>query len=415
MSDGASVIDPNDPRSLLSAAAVRERAEALLEQGLAGRLPHFSVDPGRLGACADAVVETIRANYPDLAIPYHARWRHFAVGGFERWGSLAHAAPWEDAAARARAAFDLVIVSVLLDAGAGPTWRYEEGRTGETYARSEGLAVASFDMFISGLFSAEPEDPFRVDARALASLTEAELAQGFQAGPANPLVGLAGRTALMTRLGQVVAADPEGFGPEARPGGLFDRLAARAQDGALPASAILDTLLAHLGPIWPGRIVVEGIDLGDTWRHPLAGGEGETAGLVPFHKLSQWLAYSLLEPLEEAGIAVTGLDALTGLPEYRNGGLFLDTGVLALKDPAEAGRPHRVESPLVVEWRALTVALLDRIAPLVRERLGITDPDDLPLAKVLEGGTWATGRRLARALRPDGAPPLAIESDGTVF
>ncbi|GJD49578.1 hypothetical protein OPKNFCMD_2310 [Methylobacterium crusticola] len=407
--------DATTARSLLTAGAVRARAETLLAAGLADRLDHFSVDPARLGPCADAVVATIRDAYPDLAIPYHARWRHFAVGGFERWGSLVHAALWTDAAERARAAFDLVVVSVLLDAGAGPTWRYEEGRTGETYARSEGLAVASFDMFVSGLFSAEPENPFRVDARALASLTEAELAAGFQAGPANPLVGLAGRLALLNRLGQVAAADPEGFGPEARPGGLFDRIVAGARDGVVTADAILSALLAHLGPIWPGRIVLDGVDLGDTWRHPLAGGEGETAGLVPFHKLSQWLAYSLLEPLEEAGLAVAGLDALTGLPEYRNGGLFLDAGVLALKRPQEAGVPHPVESRLVVEWRALTVALLDRLAPLVRERLGIDDPDALPLAKVLEGGTWATGRRLARERRPEGAPPLAITSDGTVF
>ncbi|MFE1600553.1 URC4/urg3 family protein [Methylobacterium sp. ID0610] len=409
------IVSRQDARWLLTPEAVRSRADGLLALGLEGGLAHFAVHPDKLGACADAVVETIREAYPDLDIPYHARWRHFAAGGFDRWGSLLHAAPWEDVAARARAAFDLVIVSVLLDAGAGPTWRYEEGRTGETYARSEGLAVASFDLFISGLFSEEPEDPFRVDARALASLTVADLAQGFQVSPTNPLVGLEGRTALLNRLGQVVAADPDGFGPQARPGGLSDRLAAQAKDGKLPASAILAALLAHLGPIWPGRITLDGINLGDTWRHSRAGGEGETAGLVPFHKLSQWLAYSLLEPLEEAGITVTGLDALTGLPEYRNGGLFLDTGVLTLKDPGAAAQAHPVESELVVEWRALTVALLDRLAPLVRERLGIRDPADLPLAKVLEGGTWATGRRLARALRPDGTPPLTIASDGTVF
>ncbi|WP_093568910.1 URC4/urg3 family protein [Methylobacterium sp. 174MFSha1.1] len=410
-----SVPEFSTARSLLSARAVRARAETLLKAGLDGRLDHFVVDLDRLGPCADAVVETIRDAYPDLAIPYHARWRHFSVGGFERWGSLVHAAPFEDPAEQARAAFDLVVVSVLLDAGAGPTWRYEEGRTGETYARSEGLAVASFDMFVSGLFSSEPEDPFRADARALASLTEAELADGFQASPTNPLVGLSGRTALLNRLGQVAAADPEGFGPQARPGFLFDRIKARARDGEVPAEAVLEVLLTHLGPIWPGRIVLDGVDLGDTWRHPLAGGTGPTEGLVPFHKLSQWLAYSLLEPLEEAGLTVTGLDALTGLPEYRNGGLFLDTGVLALRRPEEASRPHEVGSRLVVEWRALTVALLDRLAPLVRERLDIEDPADLPLAKVLEGGTWATGRRLAKSLRPEGAPPLSIASDGTVF
>jgi hypothetical protein len=132
---------------------------------------------------------------------------------------------------------------------------------------------------------------------------------------------------------------------------------------------------------------------------------------VPFHKLSQWLTYSLLEPFEWAGVRVVDLDALTGLPEYRNGGLLLDTGVLRLRDPDWAGRDWQVGDELVVEWRALTVALLDELAPLVRARL---DAADLPLACVLEGGTWAAGRALAQRLR-GGRPPLSVISDGTVF
>jgi hypothetical protein len=135
---------------------------------------------------------------------------------------------------------------------------------------------------------------------------------------------------------------------------------------------------------------------------------------VPLHKLTQWLAYSLVEPLAAGGLAVTDIDGLTGLAEYRNGGLFIDTGVLTLRDPEDSSRVHDVASPLVVEWRALTVALLDRLAARLRERLGM-DATSLPLAKVLEGGTWAAGRAIAQARRPDGAPPIRVASDGTVF
>jgi hypothetical protein len=401
---------------LLTGSAVRERAQGLLTAGLHARLSHFSVHLDRFAPCADEVVATIREAYPSLDIPFHARWRHFSAGGIDRWAALTEVGDWPDPASRARAAFDLAITSVLLDAGAGPDWRYAEGRTGEVFARSEGLAVASLDLFAIGALSGDPADPFRADASALQSLSRDELADAFQVGPDNPLIGLDGRLALLHRLGAVAQTKPDVFAitDEPRPGGLFDHLQEKAADGSLPAAAILEALLAHLGPIWPGRITLHGVDLGDTWRHPLAGGEGETAGLVPFHKLSQWLAYSLIEPLQDAGIKVTEVDGLTGLPEYRNGGLFLDTGVIALKDPAEAERPHEVGSELVVEWRALTVALLDRIAPLVRESLGVS-AEALPLAKVLEGGTWATGRRLARANRPDGGPPLQVVSDGTVF
>jgi len=102
------------------------------------------------------------------------------------------------------------------------------------------------------------------------------------------------------------------------------------------------------------------------------------------------------------------------LPEYRNGGLFLDSGVIALKDESDRTKAHEVSSPLVVEWRALTVALLDEVGALIRQRLG-RSREELPLAKVLEGGTWAAGRRIAREKRVDGGPPLTIVSDGTVF
>jgi hypothetical protein len=75
---------------------------------------------------------------------------------------------------------------------------------------------------------------------------------------------------------------------------------------------------------------------------------------------------------------------------------------------------YPVESELVVEWRALTVALLDELAPLVRGRLGV-GAAEFPLAKVLQGGTWSAGRRIAREKRPDGGPPIRVASDGTVF
>jgi hypothetical protein len=403
-------------RGLLTAAAVRERAHRLLDLGIAGGLLHFRVDSGRLLRCADFVLDTIRRNYPTLDVPFHARWRHFAAGGFDRWATLDRATAWPSTAARARAAFDFAIVSVLLDAGAGTAWRYTEAASGETFARSEGLAVASFDMLAAGAFSARPGDPLRADASKLAALDEPALAAGFQAGPENPLLGLAGRAALMRRLGETVAAHPGVFGraDDPRPGGLFDHLAARASGGVLPATAILEALLEHLGPIWPGRLSLGGIDLGDTWRHPLLQTDDATSGLVPFHKLSQWLAYSLIEPLQWAGIGVAGIDGLTGLAEYRNGGLFVDTGVLIPMDPEEAARPQPVDGTLVVEWRALTVALLDDVAAIVRDTLGMT-AEAFPLAKALEGGTWAAGRRIARQKRVDGGPPIAVVSDGTVF
>jgi len=251
----------------------------------------------------------------------------------------------------------------------------------------------------------------------LRGVSAAALAQAFQVSDANPLVGVEGRVLLLQSLGEVLLRHPDIFGSgKPRLGRLFDYLAAQALNGELKAETILRALTTLFAPIWPGRLSLDGVQLGDVWRHPAAitSPADPTSGLVPFHKLSQWLAYSLVEPFEEAGIAVIELDGLTGLPEYRNGGLLIDAGVLALRDPAAGARSHRPDDELVVEWRALTVILLDRIAALVRTRLGL-DAQSLPLAKVLEGGTWAAGRRIAGERRADGGPPLRIDSDGTVF
>jgi hypothetical protein len=401
--------------SLLSAAAVRERAHEMLQLGLDGRLEHWRVDLDRLPSVAAFVASVVRDQYPTLQVPFHARWRHFVTGGRDLWAETGQGRAW-DAAARGRAAFDLAIVSVLLDAGAGMGWRYQDAATGVTSSRSEGLAVASFRLFEAGLLSADPGDPLRADAGRLKALDAAVLAEGFQATEANPLIGLEGRAALLRRLGAQAEARPDLFATRdaARPGGLFDVLAARAVGGRLNAPVILEVLLEALGPIWEGRLTLGGLPLGDCWRHPALRRDDPTDGLVPLHKLSQWLAYSLVEPLQAAGIEVVQLDGLTGLAEYRNGGLFLDTGVLQLADPADLERAHQVSDPLVVAWRSMTVALLDRIAPLVRQRLSV-EADAFPLARVLEGGTWGAGRRIARDLRADGGPPLKIQSDGTVF
>ncbi|MCK6451383.1 MAG: URC4/urg3 family protein [Alphaproteobacteria bacterium] len=396
---------------LRSTRAVRERCRMLFDAALRGELEHVQLDLDRLDAAAEYVTRVIRDSYPALDIPYHSRWRHFAVG-HDRWARVA--AKIGDVSARARAAADLAVVSVLLDAGAGARWRYVEPGVGGEVARSEGLAVASLHLFQDGVFSSDSRHCLRVDADALQALTEARLAEGFQVRPDNPLVGLDSRAELLRRLGTALQARPDIFGAPARPGGLVDHLTRGGRETRVKAHDLLVLLLDALGPIWPSGLVVEGVNLGDVARHRLARGEGATDGLVPFHKLSQWLAYSLIEPLEWAGAAVAGLGDLTGLPEYRNGGLFVDAGVIVPQGLLARGKALDPRSEPVVEWRALTVVLLDEIAPRVRRLLGL-DAAALPLAKVLQGGTWTAGRKIAREKRPDGAPPIDVMTDGTTF
>ena len=404
-------------RALLRAAAVRGTAHRMLMLALDGKLADWRVDLDRLEPTADFVATVVRDRYPRLSVPVHSRWRHFTLEGRDLWGGIVARAQWDDAAAAARSAFDLVIVSVLLDAGAGAGWRFHDRSTGLVAARSEGLALASLRWFESGGLSDHPQsDPLRVDAAALRRTASQSLESAFQAGETNQLLGLEGRAALLQRLGTVVASRPDlyAIADSPRPGGLFDALCARAVQGQLPAATILEMLLEALGPVWQDRPSLGGVPLGDCWPHPAVRGKGPADSYVPLHKLSQWLAYSLLEPLRDAGVWVTGVHELTGLAEYRNGGLLVDMGVLCPRDVTASSKTYTVMDPFVVGWRSLTVALLDRLAPLVGMRLGLT-PEVFPLASALEGGTWAAGRLIARQRRADGSPPFSISSDGTVF
>ena len=462
---------PSDILAVLrEPATIRARCAAITQAVDDGRSGLFRIDRKQLPAAAARVVESIRSRYPDLNIPFHSRWRHFEAGGVDRKAELDAAIGGLNVAEQARARFDLTVVSVLLDAGAGAQWRYVEragplpamalppqrqgrddllsmldqaaaGRKTDadapagapvpaavsaepaaahhTFGRSEGLGVASFRAFMAGAFSSVNGQPCRADAAALRMVDAAALRAIFQASPANPLVGLDGRAGLLARLGEALQAEANRDGLQARPGLIYDRVTAHGARTEVAAADVLKEVLRSFAPIWQSGSKVMGLPAGDVWPHLWAGeatGHGpnpQTEGWVPFHKLSQWLTYSLLEPLQWAGVKVTGLDALTGLPEYRNGGLLLDTGVIVPRRPANLDRTWRPADEFIIEWRALTVTLLDELAVLVRQQLGVS-AEQMPLACILEGGTWAAGREIARELR-DGAPPVKIDSDGTVF
>lgn len=313
-------------------------------------------------------------------------------------------------------------------------------------------------MFTKGAFSSSAKTPCRVDgitlsfnvlivlARGLLGVTLEQLAEAFQHNPqTNKLEGLEGRWTLLNRLAFAMNAHPEYFKPvdgkEARPGYLYDYLFKHPDvkldyqnRHVVHISLLWDIIVHGLGSVWPeSRTKFNGISLGDVWPADLlkVEGQNEDESLVTFHKLSQWLTYSLLEPLESlGGLCFEGKSLMTGLPEYRNGGLFVDLGVLTLSDAAkERGFAYganlkandqdtpifEVYDQVIVEWRAITVILLDIVAKEVPGKFNLTSID-MPLANVLEGGSWKAGREIAAKLRPKTrGPPVQISSDGTVF
>lgn len=442
--------DPHvDPAGYLrSVGAVRERCSLMLQKAKKDQLAHFDVDMSMFGHTTNFVVAIIKRDFaPDYAsIPAHGRWQHFNVGGRDRVSQLLSSWPSNvDQHERCRRLLDLFLVSVLLDAGAGTTWSYKSKENDRIYRRSEGLAIASLEMFKSGVFSSDPSQPHQVDSEGLQRLSVEVMRAALQVSNANPIAGLEGRTELLINLSQALK-NTTFFGADGRPGNMLDYLISHptTQASSIPI-VILPTLwgclMDGLAPIWPsGRTSIDSTPLGDAW--PLSSMPTSTPvepweQIVPFHKLTQWLCYSLMQPMSKLmNMHFVGADLMTGLPEYRNGGLFIDTGVLTLKtedekrgiqqykaNNAKQGKNNMEVVPMfapdddvVVEWRAVTVGFLDMLLLEVNNKLGLQGVDKLTLPQMLEAGSWKGGREMAEISRPNTqCPPIAILSDGTVF
>ena len=246
------------------------------------------------------------------------------------------------------------------------------------------------------------------------------------------MIGVGPRAKLLSRLGDSLLQHSDIFGPEGRPGNLVDYVIATADSDTreLDYRVFWSTLQKLLIPIWPkDRTQIEGTPIGDAW--PLRvlekqnGSQDIKKNIQPFHKLTQWLAYSLMVPFVIIlSYSWKNAHLGTGLPEYRNGGLFIDLGVLSLKPEAlERGQKASGQklpmfkdcSDEIVEWRALTVALLDEVYNIIERQMAEQEVE-FSMAQMLEAGSWKAGRELAAEKRTETkSSPILIDGDGTLF
>ncbi|KAK6084643.1 urg3 [Seiridium cupressi] len=431
--------DPTSPEitHLLSLQAVRERSQLVLQAAKEGKLNSFDYDEPRMTDVANFVIDIIKRDFGPsryAEIPPHGRWQHFNVGGVDRVGSLLQqwASEGHDKLEQTRRLIELFFVSVLVDAGVGDKWKFKEPGTDRVYSRSEGTAVASLYMFKAGTYNSK--QLHSVDAVSLKGLTEEVFSKHFQITPENPMVGVASRVNLLNAVGQSLLDYSTQVFKDSRIGSLVDYLIENAREpNTLDYEDLWTILQGVLIPSWPkDRTHIAGTPIGDAWplkvladKAKKEGNNKETAGIIPFHKLTQWLGYSLTVPFARVlSFKVINDNLGTGLPEYRNGGLFYDLGALKLKpDTLKAGQQasgqdlplYKATGDTIVEWRAMTVALLDELHKLVSAHFA-KEEVKLSLAQVLEAGSWLGGRELAAKLRPETkSSPILFEGDGTLF
>ncbi|KAI8092103.1 hypothetical protein BDF21DRAFT_377193 [Thamnidium elegans] len=434
-----------DIEFLLSLRAVRERCFKVQEAAVKSKLNHFDIDESKLQDMAQFIISFIKRDYDDPSqIPAYGRWRHFDVGGKPRLQTLINS--WSnigtDATEQTRRVLDLLVIAVLLDIDPGQNnWSFREKISNRVYKRREGIAVAILEMFNSGLFSVNPNQPHRVDAEALSNLTMDKLLTGFQT---ESMSGLEQRIELLKHLAKTLQDRPDYFGGELghipRPGNMMDYLLShpttiKTRKGPLIHLETLWPVVYEIGELWTvSQEKTRGgtLGLGDVWPCPSLG-ENQ---FVPFHKLSQWLVYSLIEPMEKLmGAIIEGTEQLTPLPDYSNGGLLIDTGFLTLKktdyergitnyrqNSLLPGQPKiemiptfEMSDPVVIEWRALTIAYLDLVAERVRSTMKLSKKT-LSLTQLIEGGIVSAGKELAEISRPNTQqPPILIKNERGVI
>lgn len=429
---------PEKVAYLYTIKSVRETNSSTIPLLKSNKLNNFDVDLTKLDLVVDFVIKTIRDSYPTneslLKIPIHGRFQHFGKGNPNRLINLIKKFKLNNLTNYeiCKKLIDLFVISVLLDAGAGNKWEFTEPNTNLKINRSEGIAVASLYMFENGIFSSNKNDKFIVDGIKLLKLSSNELSNGLQINnKTNPINGFDGRLKLLNKLGETLINNNEIF-KNNRPGDLIDYLRDNSKfnkinnNYEIELEILWNSLMKTLLPIWPinDRIKIDGYIIGDAW--PLKNKNNE---IVTFHKLTQWLTYSLFKPLIEFGnFKILNSQLMTGLPEYRNGGLFIDFNVLKLKDEIylngmKLAKENNLELPafkpnddVIVEWRSSTICLLDMLLPLINEKMLIKGTKfELTLPQLIEAGSWKSGRLIAAKKRSNGGPPIELIADGTVF
>ncbi len=398
-------------RLLRTTEAVRDRCRQVLAWTRAGHSPWFEVDDAALESAAQQVAALTGPQRAGRDGPIANCWRRFSAGGVDRRAWLERLLAAEPPDQRTHARIDLALVCETLGEAPDSHWSYTEAATGRVLTGREGLAVAAWHAFTAGLFSSDPQRPLQADAAGLRGVVAAPLGRVLQAGASFPPQDLHARALALRRLGEVLSEQPEVFGAAGRPSGLFDSVIS-PYGFAVPPTAdvrahdILSQLLMTLSGLTPGGAQVGGVPLGDCWRHPAAQGPGASQGWLPLHAGMQTITGALLEPFEWAGVQVRDRSDLTAPADADHGNLLLDTQVLRLRDPRSAQTVWSRAEAIVIEWRALTVALLDELAPRVQRHLAAGDTRR-GVAALLTGRLEPVARALA-LLRPKGRPVLRV-------
>ena len=337
-------------------AAVRDRCWMLLAGVELGKSPLYELNGPGLTAVTVAVADLVRRKHANLVPPLDTCWLTLRRQAPDDLEKLADALQAADAVERARSGFDLALLDTTVSPSGG-----------------SGSVTELMRAYAEGSFSADPDKPLRLDPKGLNQWLDS--APGW-------IDEVPCAVTRLKRLAGCLNGD-EGTGEALPFRGLLNRLIARANNGTLSALQLLDSVHPLALCLHSEGAKLGGTSLGDVWRHPAIRTGDKTRELLPFHAFAQRLSLSFVEPLAEAGITVTELGQLTAPATHQICSDFLTLGVIRCRHTAIGRLAHPTSSDIVVELRALSVALADRLADHLCAELRITTTD-LPVVRILD-------------------------------
>lgn len=357
---------------------IRERAWMLLAAAEREQSDHFQPSPEAVGAVAVALAELIRAAPQGETPPAAERapllanlWHGLRLDQPTALEALATALAGGDGLAHARSGADLAVLHRVIEPAGLP---------------SKGpLLDALVTFFAAGGCTAKTPGAPALDAPGLRRI----LAGDGGIEPPEALLKLLAEPERRERLRLLASGleqAPELFGAEGRFGLVLDRLVAMASgtNGGrrIDAQQVVDLLAPLIDPITASTVRLGGRLAGDVWRHPLAWAGDRSRELVPFHAVLLALLLDLVEPLQEAELGLSGIEHVPVPADRALAALMLRLGLVRPRHAAIARLRHPPGSDIVVELRALSVALADRLADRLRAELGRT-AHDLPVAGIV--------------------------------
>ena len=339
---------------------VTAQAMNVLARAERGLSQHFGLDGRRVEAAATRLAERVRPDpaAPDADLPLVTVWRDLRERHPEALDGLASAVQHLDPRERARCGLDLAVLAALLDPAGGASPIFLQ------------LCAA----FAEGRLAAVPQATgARLEADGLVRWLISDAAGQIPKPTRHRLDALV----------EGLRRDRVLFGTSARFGLFLDTLLAEQQGGLLDVGRVAALLGGMDAAIMSGSVWATAVrGLGDVWRLPGLVPDLGQGDLVPFHAVLQALLLAMVEPLDETGLAFVdetqlGVPATAALARQ-----MLRLRLLRPRHAAVTRLVHPPGSDIVVEMRALSLGLVERLGEQARARLGV-DAKALPNVRLL--------------------------------